>query len=394
MDTPRKILMMIKAGPVVDIVIDQLSPLLSPGDVIMDGGNSHFKDSERRLKNLANNGIQFMGIGISGGEEGALKGPSIMPGGTQKAYNLVEETLETISAKDRNGKACCSFIGPEGSGHFVKMIHNGIEYAEMQLLAEIYALLRSSFSNEAIADHLEEWGKGNLSSYLLGITVDILRKKEGTNYLLDKILDKAGNKGTGSWSTNATLELGYPATMIAAAVFARYTSAFKSDRKAWAIERPLSLNPINIEVLREAYRFARLINHHQGFELIRQASLQNNWSIDLSAIARIWTNGCIIRSTLMENLIELLGQTDQILGLTAVRDQLSSEVAHIQVILQTGITHQTPLPCFSAAFQYWLAMTSEQSSANLIQAQRDYFGAHTYKRIDAPENQSFHTQWT
>ncbi len=305
MERPRKILIMIKAGPTVDLVLNNLIPLLSKGDIIIDGGNSHYLNTKRRFELAQGHGIAFIGAGISGGEEGARKGPSIMPGGTRESYEFVSEILESIAAKDDFGKTCCTYIGPEGSGHFIKMVHNGIEYVEMQLLAELYALMSKQMSNEAIAEVFEGWNQGVLSSYLLEITIQILRKKEGDKYLLDMILDKAGNKGTGSWSSKAAFDMGIPNTMMSSAVFARYISSFKDTRikmsglidSSHSIEEDLDL--VSIE---KAYEFARLINHQQGFKLMQLASDTYNWDLNFSDIARIWSNGCIIKSHLMNLL--------------------------------------------------------------------------------------------
>jgi len=275
LEQPRKILMMVKAGTVVDTIIEQLLPLLSKNDILIDGGNSHFKDTKHRFETLKKQTIQFIGCGISGGEEGARKGPSLMPGGTLESYNIVAPILEAIAAKDAKSQPCCAFIGNDGSGHFIKMIHNGMEYAEMQLLAEVYGLLSPTMNHEEIAELFSVWDKGDLSSYLLEITIDILRKKEGNHYLLDKILDQAENKGTGSWSSKTAMDLGVPTTLMTSAVFARYLSSFKATRERLSKSIQLqkhSEKPLNLKTLEKAYRFARIVNHHQGFELISEAS--------------------------------------------------------------------------------------------------------------------------
>ena len=274
-ERPRKILIMIKAGPTVDLVLDNLIPLLSKGDIIIDGGNSHYSNTKKRFELAQSQGIEFIGAGVSGGEEGARRGPSIMPGGTKESYAKVSEVLESISAKDEFGKTCCAYIGPKGSGHFIKMVHNGIEYVEMQLLAELYALMSVEMTYKEIADVFEAWNQGELSSYLLGITAEILNKKEGETYLLDLILDKAGNKGTGSWSSKAAFDLGIPNTMMSGAVFARYISSFKESREKFS-NLPSMIKhkkeSLNLSLLRDAYQFARLINHQQGFKLMQMAS--------------------------------------------------------------------------------------------------------------------------
>ena len=393
---PRKILMMIKSGPAIDMMAEQLLPYLSEGDIIIDGGNSFYKDTERRSKELLEKGIHFVGSGVSGGEEGARRGPSIMPGGTSHSYKAIGPILEAIAAKDANGQPCCTHVGTGGSGHFVKMIHNGIEYAEMQLLAEMYAFLSKSHSYEEIAAIFREWNEGELQSYLLEITSKILTHKEDGKYLLDLILDKAGNKGTGSWSTKVALELGYPNNMMSAAVFARYMSAFKANRVRWANKNAGQTEPTDtaISTLKNAYRAAQIINHHQGFEVIRQASIAYDWGLNLSEIARIWTNGCIIRSAFMKDCITIFSSEDQLLDSDQIYKAVSSYESDLGTIIKNGIDRRVPMPCFSNAYQYWVAMTTDRLPANLIQAQRDFFGAHTYQRIDQTEDQFFHTKWT
>lgn len=396
LETPRKILMMIKAGVVVDTVIDQLIPLLEDGDIIIDGGNSHFKDTARRSKLLLENTIHYVGCGVSGGEAGARKGPSIMPGGSRSGYAIVAPVLDAIAAKDRNGAPCCAYIGPDGAGHFVKMIHNGIEYAEMQLLAELYAILSQTLSYEEIAALFDAWNKSDVSGYLLEITAAILRKKEGEGYLLDVILDRAENKGTGSWSGKAAFDLGASATMMVSAVFARYVSSYKAQREvlsAMLHTNTASAGNIDLEMLQNAYRFARMINHHQGFEVMRRASEQYNWGLSCSEIARIWTNGCIIRSALMEESSLRFKAKDQLLDHEDTIGFLDQNETVLSAILKYGLDNRIALPAFSAAHSYWISMTTAQLPANMIQAQRDYFGAHTYQRTDAPEDQFFHTNW-
>lgn len=393
---PRKILLMIKAGDAIDQVVEQLVPLLDPGDIIMDGGNSHFQDTKVRELSLQHHNIHFIGAGISGGEEGALNGPSIMPGGDKKAYQQVAPILEKIAAKDHSHKPCCAYIGPEGAGHFVKMVHNGIEYTEMQLLAEVYALLSQTMSCAEVATTLSNWNAGGLNSYLLEITIDILGKKENDQYLLDLILDQAGNKGTGSWSSKAAFNLGSANTMMSSAVFARYISSFKVQRVKLSRMTEKQQEPdvtIDTNQLKKAYHFARLINHHQGFELIRQASETYHWRLDLSEIARIWTNGCIIKSTLMERLVDFLKSGTNLLFIKKINDDLQANEIDITEILKYGLDHRVALPALSAARDYWVAMTTEKLPANLIQAQRDFFGAHTYQRVDASADQFFHTNW-
>ena len=396
LEQPRKLLMMVKAGTVVDSVIAQLLPLLSENDILIDGGNSHFKDTQCRFETLKKHKMYFIGCGISGGEEGARKGPSLMPGGTLDSYQKVSPILEAIAAKDIEGKSCCTYIGTDGSGHFIKMVHNGMEYAEMQLLAELYGLMSHSMDNEEIANLFSNWNKIDLSSYLLEITIDILRKKENGHYLLDHILDKAENKGTGSWSSKTALDLGMPTTMMASAVFARYVSSFK-DTRTQLSKQLQHATPVNsaldLKVLEHAYRFARMVNHHQGFELMQQASKTYNWHLNLSEIARIWTNGCIIRSQFMQDCIVYLKENHTLISHPHIFKKLEASEISIGETIRSAIANRIPMDAFWASYNYWISMTTKQSPANLIQAQRDYFGAHTYQRTDRPLNEFFHANW-
>lgn len=394
LERPAKILLMIKSGPPVDSVIEQLLPLLREGDVIIDGGNSHFRDTRRRMQYLSGKNIHFLGCGISGGAQGARTGPSIMPGGAPGGYQKVSAILESIAARDDSGEPCCSFIGEDGAGHFVKMVHNGIEYAEMQLLAELWHLLSNHKNNEEIAGLFSAWNQGELNNYLLEITIQILLKKEGDDFLLDLILDKAEHKGTGSWSVQAALECGMPATMNAAAVFARYISFFKEQRRQLRLQNTKQTSSeIDASELRNAYQFARLINHQQGFELIRMAASEYQWEVYLSEIARIWTNGCIIKSALMKELVKTFSAHEQILEQRDRLDLLRDTEPDISAIIKEGITRRIPLSAFSAALWYWVSMTTDRLPANLIQAQRDFFGGHTYQRVDKSPDQYFHTNW-
>ena len=392
---PRKILLMIKAGNAIDAVLVQLLPFLDDDDIIIDGGNSLYKDTIRRTETFVSMSIHFVGCGISGGEEGARKGPSIMPGGNTEAYKHIAPILEKIAAKDKNNTPCCTHIGTDGAGHFVKMIHNGIEYAEMQLLAEVYALLSKTHSNEEIATLFSEWNTRSETSYLLEITIAILRKKEGNHYLIDQILDKAQSKGTGSWSSKAALDLGIPSTMISSAVFARYISSFKEKRTQLSKSIPTRKTSESIEIksIERAYQFARIINHQQGFEVIQEASKKYNWTLNLSEIARIWTNGCIIRSKFMEDSIEILKVHDDYFQDKKTFETLCISERYITELLQYGLSNRLALDAFSTAYNYWISMTTENSSANIIQAQRDYFGAHTYQRKDKDTSEFFHTNW-
>ena len=395
LQVPRKILLMVPAGKPADLILEALIPLLSENDTIIDGGNSHYTDTRKRSELLAVRRIKFIGCGVSGGEEGALNGPSLMPGGDATAYKEIQPFLEAIAARDRNGKPCCAYIGPEGSGHFVKMVHNGIEYAEMQLLAEIYYLLAQSGKNpDEIAAVLEPWKKEE-NSFLLEITTDILRTRENDGWLIDKILDKAGNKGTGNWTAIATAELGIPATMIVSSLFARYISAFKTDREAMetAYGNQQKALEIDEETVFNAYRAARLINHYQGFRLLKEASDIYQWQLDLPELARIWTNGCIIRSDLMERLPGILKSHDNILLHPGIVSSLKMWRPSLTRLVSACINCSVPVPVLSEAVNFFNGFTSSRLSANLIQAQRDYFGAHTYRRNDDGGEIIHHTNW-
>ena len=392
---PRKIMLMVNAGKTIDIVIEQLLPYLSENDVIIDGGNSHYNDTERRILFLEKKKIHFIGTGVSGGEEGALKGPSIMPGGNAEAYKLVKPYLETIAAKDKNGNPCCTYIGKSGSGHFSKMVHNGIEYAEMQLLAEVYQIFKSAGKNpDEISNILSSWKK-DTNSYLLEITSDILKKKENDDWLIHKILDKAGNKGTGNWTTIASAQLGTPSTMIASSLFSRYTSAYKDERVQLNELYPSTNNVllINNDDVKKAYQLARIINHYQGFKLLYEASETYEWDFNLSEIARIWTNGCIIRSTFMEDLISILKKDANILTNQKIIDEVKNLKTSLSTVVAECIKNEMSIPCLSEAINSLNAITSSDSSANMIQAQRDYFGAHTYQRNDDNSGKYYHTNW-
>ncbi|GAA4323266.1 hypothetical protein GCM10023115_51860 [Pontixanthobacter gangjinensis] len=396
---PKKILLMIKAGPPVDEMLKKLIHFIGPGDLVMDGGNSHFKDTERRYERLAQSGIHYLGVGISGGEEGALNGPSIMPGGSIDGYNLIKDIFKDMAAKDRKGDSCCTYIGAGSSGHYVKMLHNGIEYGEMQLIAEFYYFLRffQNWLPEEISALFKEWNKKE-KSFLLEITADILIKKEANDYLLDKVLDIAGQKGTGGWTTLAALEVGVSLDTITASVFARNISAFKElkNQAGSLYKMPLCKDfEISSEELYKAYKAASIINHSIGFELLRKASVEYAWNLDLSEIARIWTNGCIIRSAFMEDLSEIYtsAETRHLLLYQEIAEEMNkyqdSFIRNVPRIISRGC----PMQVSSAALNYFLSFTRDKTSANLIQAQRDYFGAHTYERTDKPRGEYFHTNW-
>ncbi len=395
---PRNIFFMVNAGKTVDVVIESLLPLLDKNDLIIDGGNSHYKDTIRRKIALAEKEILFMGTGVSGGEEGALKGPSIMPGGTVETYQRVGWMLEKIAAKDRNGNPCCTHIGPNGSGHFVKMLHNGIEYGEMQLIAEVYQYLRFYTGKDVteISKIFSEWNK-EMKSYLLEISAEILKQKEGDDFLINKILDVASQKGTGGWSTNAALELGVPFDTITAAVMARNISAKNKERgeatKLYDFSK--TSEDFSINRLFSAYKTASIINHSVGFDLLIEASKQYSWDLNLSEIARIWTNGCIIRSAFMEELVQIFKETSMthILLNEPIAEKINNSEAALANLVSVAVKSGCPVPVLSAAANYLLNYTSSQTSANMIQAQRDFFGAHSYERTDKPRGEFFHTHW-
>lgn len=396
LQTPRKILLMVNAGKTTDAVIEDLIPHLSKNDILIDGGNSNYKETKTRFDYLKSKELHFIGTGVSGGEEGALKGPSIMPSGDLEVYKSVQPFLEKIAAKDKNNLPCCTHVGPEGSGHFIKMVHNGVEYVEMQLLAEVSTILGNLGKNpDEIAAILETW-KDTANSYLLEITIAIFRKKEGEDWLINKIVDKAGNKGTGNWTTIASAELGVPSTLIASSLFSRYISFYKEERiemsKNFKKERNSELNLTTNEVL-EAYQFARIINHYQGFKLISEASNKFSWNLNLSEIARIWTNGCIIRSSLMEDLVDVFKETTNILTNLKLITTINQYKTSAKKVVSQAVINDITIPSLGESLQFLNGISTEVSSANIIQAQRDYFGAHTYKRTDDDSGKNHHTNW-
>ncbi len=395
LERPRKIWLMIKSGSAIDALIDEIAPLLHDGDIILDGGNSHYEDTQRRVKELEKRKIFYVGCGVSGGEVGARQGASLMFGGNKFAHKILRPILESISAKDKAGKPCQAYLGDDGAGHFVKMVHNGIEYAEMQLLAEVYAVLSHQMSYPEIASLFEEWNNGSEASYLLEITAKILQKKEGNDYVVDLILDNAGSKGTGMWSTKSALALGEVNNMISSALFARYLSSMKKQRSSLAIRKPKpqKLSSFDLFKLKDAYRFARIINHIQGFNLIESACKTYNWYYNPTEIARVWTKGCIIRSNLMEDLIGSFSDEKSLFKNKTLLSDLYNTEPSVAALIHHAIDQKIALDSFSSAYHYWIALCTENLPANLIQAQRDFFGAHTYQRVDKPLNQFFHTQW-
>lgn len=382
--TPRRIVLMLTAGEAIDAVIELLTPLLDPGDLLVDGGNSFFKDSQRRYDQLKAQGIHFLGMGVSGGELGAFEGPSMMPGGAKEAYELIADLLDSIAAKTPQQESCAAYIGEGGSGHFVKMVHNGIEYAEMQLIAEVFEMMHRGMGNsyEQIAQVFEDWNQGDLRSYLLESTVKILRETQDGVPVIDTILDKASHKGTGSWSASVAAELGQPVTLINAALNARFVSAQKRYRtqlsKVYSLEnKGLDLE---LESLKKAYRFGRMINHHQGLAFIHVASKKYQWDIDLSALVSIWREGCIIKSQLLYTLKEATDQHLLPLSYGPIQEEIKRDVLGLQSILKELVASNIPTPCLSSANDFYKQLIQEDSSASLIQAQRDFFGAHGYEK--------------
>lgn len=403
---PRKILIMVRAGNPVDEIIKQLVAYLSPGDIIIDGGNSHFADTDRRVSEMEQNGFYFIGAGISGGEEGALSGPSIMPGGSEKAWQQVKPILQRIAAVAPDGKPCCEWIGPGGSGHFVKMVHNGIEYGDMQLIAESYWLMKKliSLSNEDISSVFAHWNEGKLRSYLIEITADILiHKDKKGGYLLDKILDVSGQKGTGKWAVINAMELGMPAGLIASAVFERSLSAQKTLRESISHKyahghlTAVYNKPDFVEDLYAALYASKLILYAQSFAIIQEASEVYGWKLDLSSITLLWRAGCIIRSSFLNDLAKAFDTPDEpahLLFTSYFKEEIKPLFYKWKHLLLYALGEELPVPAFSSAMNYFYSLTSDKLPSNLIQAQRDYFGAHMFERTDALRGEFFHENWT
>ena len=400
---PRIIMMMIKAGAPVDEMIEQLLPYMSPGDVIIDGGNSDFHDTERRVKEVEAKGLYFIGSGISGGEEGALHGPSVMPGGSPEAWPIVKDILQGIAAKLDDGTPCCQWIGRGGAGHFVKMVHNGIEYGDMQLISEAYSLLknRKGLDNDEMSVVFEEWNKGELDSFLIEITKNILRfRDEDGKPLLDKILDVAGQKGTGKWSAIAAMDESDPLTLITEAVYARLLSALYIEREkaSGLYPEPVELGEnLFVEEIRQALYASKLISYAQGFSLIRRASEHYGWDLDYGTIAQIWRKGCIIRSVFLQKITEAYRKNPKLENLLFddfFRTKIQKALPSWRKVVAEGALSGVALPAMSSALSYFDGLRTMHSAANLIQAQRDYFGAHTYVRTDRERGLFFHTNWT
>ncbi len=404
---PRIVMLMIRAGTAVDEMIAQLIPFLEPGDIIVDGGNSNYEDTMRRFSELESKGFLFVGTGISGGEEGALTGPSIMPGGSEAAWPHVKPIFQAIAAKVDNQSPCCEWVGPSGSGHFVKMVHNGIEYGDMQLISEVYQIMRDrlSMSPDEMAMVFDEWNKGELDSYLTSITSDILRyKDEDGTPLIEKILDAAGQKGTGKWAGINALNFAVPLTLIVEAVFARCISAMKDERlrAVKVLGRPTGTEYSGshekaLKDLGAALYAAKIISYAQGFMLMREASTVYDWKLNYGSIALMWRGGCIIRSRFLGRIKEAFdvdpGLSNLVFAPFFAERLLKNEKA-IRNVVTEAVAGGIPVPALSSALAWFDALRTERLPANLIQAQRDYFGAHTYERIDKPRGQFFHTNWT
>jgi 6-phosphogluconate dehydrogenase len=404
---PRKVMIMVKAGPAVDEVIDEVAPLLEPGDILIDGGNTHYPDTTRRTRALKDRGLLFIGTGVSGGEEGALLGPSIMPGGNPEAWPHVKPIFQAIAARAPDGSPCCDWVGAEGAGHYVKMVHNGIEYGDMQLIGEAYHLLSSlgGLGAEALHEVFGRWNKGALDSYLIEITRDIFayRDPETGKPLVDLILDAAGQKGTGKWMVASATDLGIPLTLITEAVFARLLSAQKEERVAAAKvlngpePRFTGDKKTFIDDVEMALYASKIVSYAQGFALLGAMSKESGWSINNGVVALMWRGGCIIRSVFLGKIKEAFDRNPKLTNLL-VDPYFVAEVARAQPgwrrAVGAGVANGLPLPAMSAALAYFDGYRSGRLPANLLQAQRDYFGAHTYERVDKPRGQFFHTNWT
>ncbi|MED4786623.1 NADP-dependent phosphogluconate dehydrogenase [Bacillus atrophaeus] len=404
LEAPRKILLMVKAGAATDATIQSLLPHLERDDILIDGGNTYYKDTQRRNKELAESGIHFIGTGVSGGEEGALKGPSIMPGGQKEAHELVKPILEAIAAKV-DGEACTTYIGPDGAGHYVKMVHNGIEYGDMQLISESYFILKQvlGLSAEELHEVFAEWNKGELDSYLIEITADIFTKKdeETGKPLVDVILDKAGQKGTGKWTSQSALDLGVPLPIITESVFARFISAMKDERvKASGLlagpeAKPVTENKAElIEAVRKALFMSKICSYAQGFAQMKAASDEYNWDLKYGEIAMIFRGGCIIRAAFLQQIKEAYDrepELDNLLLDNYFKNIVESYQGALRQVISLAVSQGVPVPSFSSALAYYDSYRTAVLPANLIQAQRDYFGAHTYERTD--KEGVFHTEW-
>lgn len=406
LSSPRKIMMMLKAGSPVDQFIEQLLPFLAPGDILIDGGNSHYHDTVRRQQYLEAKGMRFIGTGVSGGEEGALKGPSIMPGGSADAWPHLESIFMAAAAEVQDGSRCCAWMGPGGAGHFVKMVHNGIEYGDMQLICETYHFMKTilQMSAKEIHDTFVEWNKGDLSSYLVEITADITGYLDSDGQpLVDMILDAAGQKGTGKWTVDAALEFGVPLSLISESVFARCLSSFKDLRVGAAEQIGGEVSGFSgdkaqlLTDLGKALYGAKIISYTQGFGLLQAASKELNWNLNLADIARIWRGGCIIRSVFLDRITEAYTRKPDLANMLLdpyFRDRVTALQGSLRRVVSTAVLAGVPMPCHAGGINYFDGLRTASLPANLLQAQRDYFGAHMYERVDHPRGEWFHTNWT
>ena len=406
LDKPRKVFMMVKAGQAVDDFIEKLLKVLEPGDIIIDGGNSHFPDTIRRTAYVESKGLKYIGCGVSGGEEGALKGPSMMPGGSPDAWPFVKPIFQGICAKVEDGSPCCDWVGENGAGHFVKMVHNGIEYGDMQLICEAYQLMRDGLGMNSAEMHdvFTEWNKTALDSYLIEITRNILGyKDENGETTVEHILDRAGQKGTGKWTSVAALDEGVPLTLISEAVFARCLSAQKDERVAAAAEYKREIPAFTgdkaafLEAIRQALYASKIVSYAQGYTLMRAAAKNYGWNLNYGGIALMWRGGCIIRSVFLGKIKEAYDKNPELTNLL-MDDYFKSTIQGLipawREVVAWAVKAGIPMPAFSSALSWFDGYTCANLPANLLQAQRDYFGAHTYERIDAPRGQFFHTNWT
>lgn len=403
---PRKVMLMVKAGKAIDEMIEALIPLLSPGDIIIDGGNTHFPDTNRRTALVESKGLLYIGTGVSGGEEGALLGPSIMPGGSKAAWPIVKPIFQAIAAKVDGGTPCCDWVGENGAGHFVKMVHNGIEYGDMQLICEAYQVMRDLLHLNADEMHLifKEWNKGELDSYLIEISRDILAFKDTDGEpLVDKILDTAGQKGTGKWTAVSALDLGIPLTLIGEAVFSRCLSAVKDERVAASkiLHGPVPEfkgdKAAFINDIKNALFAAKIVSYAQGYALMQAAADEYGWNLNYGGIALMWRGGCIIRSAFLGKIKEAFDNNPSITNLLLdpfFKEKVESAQKGWRNVVAAAITNGIPVPAISSALGYFDGYRCEKLPANLLQAQRDYFGAHTYERTDKPRGEFFHTNWT
>ncbi|MBP7180267.1 MAG: decarboxylating NADP(+)-dependent phosphogluconate dehydrogenase [Dysgonomonadaceae bacterium] len=406
LERPRKVMMLVKAGQPVDNFIEQLIPLLEPGDIIIDGGNSHFPDTIRRTKYVESKGLLYIGTGVSGGEEGALKGPSMMPGGSPAAWPFVKDIFQSISAKVEDGTPCCDWVGEDGAGHFVKMVHNGIEYGDMQIINEAYHLMKDLLGMTDDEQHevFKKWNEGKLNSYLIEITRDILAfKDEDGNPLVEKILDKAGQKGTGKWTVDAALDLGIPLTLIGESVFSRCLSAQKDLRVKASKEISGTKSNFKgdkqqfIDDLEQAIYASKIISYAQGYDLMMQAAKEYHWNLNYGGIALMWRGGCIIRSVFLVDIKKAFDQNPNLENLLLdpfFKQAVQSAQESWRRVCATALQNGIPVPAMTSALCYFDGFRSERLPANLLQAQRDYFGAHQYERIDRPRGEFFHTDWT